>query len=254
MKAPQVVKVGGAALADGGWLEAFAVVAAARGEPLVIVHGGGPEISAVSSRLGVPVEWRDGKRLTTPEVLDAAGMVLNGLINKRIVAALQQAGVDAIGLSGLDGALVRADVAAGGALGLVGRVVSVRCELLQRFRSAGLTVVLSPISLGPDGTPLNVNADDAAAAVAAALRAPELLFLTDVPGVLAAGAVQPVLTSAAAEALLATGEAYGGMAVKLRAGLAALAAGVLGVRIGDLTALANRSAGTVLRHSLEAVA
>ena len=254
MKPPEVVKLGGAALADAGWLEAFAAAAALVREPLVIVHGGGPEISAVSQRLGVPVEWRAGKRITSPDVLLAAGMVLNGLVNKRIVAALQHAGVDAIGLSGADGAVVRAEPAEGGALGLVGRVTGVRTDLLQRLRGAGLTVVLSPISLGPAGTLLNVNADEVAAAVAAALRAPDLLFLTDVPGVLAGGKVQATLSWPAAEALLATGEASGGMAVKLRAGEAALAAGVAAVRIGNLDALGDRSAGTVLRRSMEAVA
>lgn len=254
MNPPRVLKVGGAALADAGWLEAFAAAAAGAREPLVIVHGGGPEISAVSNRLGVPVQWRDGRRVTTPEVLFAAAMVLNGLVNKRVVAALQHAGVDAIGLSGIDGALVRAEVAEAGALGLVGRVVAVRTELLQRLRTAGCTVVLSPISLGPAGAPLNVNADEVAAAVAAALHAAELVFLTDVAGVLEGGIVQPVLTSADAERLLATGKATGGMAVKLRAAAAALAAGVAGVRIGDLGVLANGSAGTVLQRSLEAVA
>jgi acetylglutamate kinase len=254
MKPGQVLKVGGAALSDAGWLEAFAAVAAEAPEPLVIVHGGGPEISAISGRLGVPVEWRDGKRLTTPEVLAAAGMVLNGLINKRVVAALRQAGVDAIGLSGVDGGLVQAVPAAGGALGLVGRVVEVRTELLNRLRSTGLTVVISPISLGPGGTQLNVNADDVAAAIAAALHASELLFLTDVPGVLSSGAVQPVLTGDAVDVMLATGEASGGMAVKLRAGVAALTAGVASVRIGNLATVADRSAGTVLRRTLEAVA
>jgi acetylglutamate kinase len=249
-----VVKVGGAALEDPDWLGRFAAAAARVPERLVIVHGGGPEISAVSAQLGVPVEWRDGRRLTTPGVLAAAAMVLNGLVNKRVVAALRRAGVDALGVSGVDGGLVRAVPAAGGALGLVGRVVEVRSELLYRMRAAGLTLVISPISLGPDGTQLNVNADEVAAAVAAALEASELLFLTDVPGVLSAGEVQSVLSPEAAETLLATGAASGGMAVKLRAGAAALTAGVASVRIGNLEALGNGSAGTVLRRSLEAVA
>lgn len=254
MKSSVVVKVGGAALADAGWLEAFAGAAAEAHRPLVIVHGGGPEISAVSARLGVAVEWRDGKRLTTPDVLATAAMVLNGLVNKRIVAALQHAGVDALGLSGVDGGLVQAVPAAGGELGLVGRVVNVRTELLHRLQAAGHTLVISPISAGPEGTYLNVNADEVAAAVAAALGAPELLFLTDVPGVLLEGEVQDELSSEGAESLMATGVASGGMAVKLRAGAAALAAGVTSVRIGNLAALADRGAGTVLRRSLEAVA
>ena len=254
MKPPVVVKVGGAALADGGWLDSFAATASRAGEPLLIVHGGGPEISAVSERLGVPVEWHEGRRVTTPAVLEAAAMVLNGVINKRIVATLQRAGVDAVGVSGVDGALLRAEPAAAGALGLVGRVTHVRTELLHRFRSLGLSVVVSPISLAADGGQLNVNADEAAAAIAAAVHAPELLFLTDVPGVRSETGTLPSLSTSDAEALLARGVATGGMAVKLRAALAALASGVASVRIGNLETLESASAGTVLLRSLEAVA
>lgn len=254
MKPPVVVKVGGAALADAGWLESFAAASARAGEPLLVVHGGGPEISAVSERLGIPVQWHEGRRVTTPAVLEAAAMVLNGVINKRIVAALQAAGVDAVGVSGVDGALLQAEPAAAGALGLVGTVTQVRTELLHRFRALGLSPVISPISLGADGTQLNVNADEAAAAVAAALHAPELLFLTDVPGVRGEAGTLSSLSATEAERLLALGVATGGMAVKLRAALAALASGVAKVRIGNLETLESASAGTVLRRSLEAVA
>jgi acetylglutamate kinase len=254
VKAPVVVKVGGAALADAGWLEAFAAAAARSAEPLLIVHGGGPEITAVSERLGVSVEWHEGRRVTTPAVLDAAVMVLAGLVNKRIVAALQAAGVDAVGLSGVDGALVRAEVAAGGAIGRVGQVASVRAELLHRFRSSGVSVVISPVSLGPDGALLNVNADEVAAAVAAAVHAPELLFLTDVPGVRGVLGPLAALSANDAQELVASGVASGGMAVKLKAALSAVQAGVSSARIGNLETLVSASAGTVLRGSLEAVA
>jgi acetylglutamate kinase len=172
-----VVKVGGAALADPAWLARFATAAACARGPLLIVHGGGPEISAVSRALGVPVAWHDGRRITTPAVLDAACMVLNGLVNTRIVAALVHAGVDAIGLSGIDGGLVRADVAQDGTLGRVGVVRAVRADLLRGYRAQGTTVVISPISLAPDGGALNVNADEVAAAIAAPLQASELLLL-----------------------------------------------------------------------------
>ena len=254
MKPPVVVKVGGAALADAGWLESFAAMAARSAEPLLIVHGGGPEISAVSERLGVPVEWHEGRRITSPAVLDAAVMVLSGLVNKRIVAALQHAGVDAVGVSGVDGGLVRAEVAASGALGLVGRVSGVRAELLHRFRASGHSVVISPVSLGENGAALNVNADEVAAAVAAAVHAPELLFLTDVPGVLRGGDTLPAVPCGEALELVASGVASGGMAVKLKAAVSALDAGVASVRIGNLETLVSASAGTVLRRSLEAVA
>jgi acetylglutamate kinase len=246
--------VGGAALADAAWLERFAAQAARASEPLLIVHGGGPEISAVSQALGVPVEWRDGRRVTTPAVLDAAQMVLSGLVNKRIVAALRQAGVDAVGLSGMDGGLVRAELAQNGALGRVGRVTAVRAELLEWLQARGASVVLSPISLGVDGDALNVNADEVAAAVAAATGAAELVFLTDVPGVRVHDRTAAALDAAEAMVLIASGAATGGMAVKLEAGSAALAAGVAAVRIGDLETLTSTHAGTALRRTLEAVA
>lgn len=249
-----VVKAGGAALADPAWLERFAAAAAHAAGPLLIVHGGGPEISAVSRALGVPVEWREGRRVTTPAVLDAASMVLSGLVNKRIVAALVHAGVDAIGLSGIDGGLVRADVAQAGALGRVGVVRAVRTELLQAYRAQGTTVVLSPISLGPDGGALNVNADEVAAAVASAVQAAELLFLTDVAGVRREGATLAALAPVEAAALVRSGIATGGMALKLGAALAALDAGVTTVRIGDLETLTSAAAGTRLQGTLEAVA
>jgi acetylglutamate kinase len=243
----RVVKIGGAALADPMWLDVFAQAAAAAPGPLVIVHGGGPDITALSARLGIEVRWHEGRRVTDAGALDAAAMVLCGRVNRKIVAALLSAGVDAIGLSGIDGALLRADIVAEGALGRVGRVSAVRTELLQRLLAAGHTVVISPISLAADGDALNVNADDAAAAVAAALHATELVFLTDVPGVRDAAGLRQWLDAGEAETLIRTGVACGGMGVKLSAGVHALGCGVPAVRIGDATVLHDVGAGTVLR-------
>lgn len=241
----RVVKIGGAALADASWLSTFARHAAASGERLVIVHGGGPEISALSERLGVGVEWVNGKRITPPEALDAASMVLNGRVNKRLVSALLSAGADALGLSGEDGGLVVADVAARGALGRVGKVAAVRGELLEWLIGRGMLPVVAPISRGPDGGPLNVNADEVAAAIAVALDARELLFVTDVDGVRDdAGVTCDSLTPQRAATLLATEVAQGGMAVKLRAGLDALRHGVASVRIGSVRALDDNMTGT----------
>jgi acetylglutamate kinase len=242
----RVVKIGGAALADPTWLSAFAQAAASARSPLVIVHGGGPDITALSDRLGIEVSWHEGRRVTGAEALDAAAMVLNGRVNRNIVAALQAAGVDALGLSGVDGALLRADLIENGALGRVGRVTSVRVELLHRLLAAGHTVVISPISLAADGDALNVNADDAAAAVAAALHATELIFLTDVPGVRDAAGIRQWLDAGEATDLVRTGVACGGMGVKLSAGVIALGSGVPAVRIGDTSVLFDGTAGTLL--------
>lgn len=250
----RVVKVGGSASADPVWIRAFAEAAAQSLGRLVIVHGGGPEITELSGRLGVPVVWREGLRVTTPEALDVASMVLSGRVNKRIVSALIGAGVDAVGLSGEDGGLVRAAVAAEGELGRVGVVTEVRVGLINALLSNHLTPVISPVSRGPDGQPLNVNADEVAAAVARALGAEELVCLTDVAAVLDNGVPRSELTGAEAAYLVASGVATGGMAVKLRAACAALEAGVPGVRIGGLEVLAEPHAGTRVAALREVVA
>jgi acetylglutamate kinase len=250
----RVLKVGGRAVADAAWLGRLAARLAAGGPPTVVVHGGGPEVTDLSTRLGIPVLWNGGRRVTTPEALRVAAMVLSGWTNKRVVAALINGGLDAIGLSGEDGGLLLAEQADGGALGLVGRIVRVRVELIERLLAAGFVPVISPISRGIDGQPLNVNADDAAAAVAGALGASELLFLTDVDGVRDGDAERRVLTLAEAAALIASGAARDGMAVKLDAAAAALAAGVPSVRIGPPGILDGTAPGTTLIPEAEAVA
>lgn len=251
----RVVKIGGAALADPAWLASFGAGAAAASTPLVVVHGGGPEISALSERLGVSVAWSNGRRVTPPDALDVASMVLNGRVNKRIVAALLGAGADALGLSGEDGGLIAADMAEGGALGLVGRVAAVRSELLEWLLARGLIPVIAPISRGPSGEALNVNADEVAAAVAIALGASELVFVTDVAGVRdASGAITGSLSVDRAETLLECGVAAGGMAVKLRAALDALRRGVAQVRIGNVGVLQQPGAGTVVLSKRSEVA
>lgn len=251
MSAPRVIKIGGAALSDAQWLDGFAREVAASPSSLVVVHGGGPEITALSDRLGVSVAWSGGRRVTSPEALDVASMVLNGRTNKRIVAALVGAGVEALGLSGEDGGLVTAALAEAGALGRVGEVTGVRAELLHYLLARGIVPVLSPISRGPGGSPLNVNADEVAAAVAVAVQATELLFVTDVTGVRARGRTYSELGTAEAAELMARNEAKDGMAVKLRAALDALSRGVAAVRIGGPETLTHGDHGTWLRRDLE---
>ncbi len=247
----RVLKIGGAALTDHSWLQAFAAQFARMSEPSVIVHGGGPEITVVSEQLGIAAEWHNGKRITPPAALDAAAMVLTGRVNKRIVGAMIGSGVDAMGLSGVDGALIRAEIAHGGALGRVGRVTGVRAELIDWLLSRGVTPVLSPISIALDGGTLNVNADEAAAAVASAMGAEELLFLTDVDGVRVDGLTRGQLNVEEAASLIASGDAWGGMAVKLGAAMDAVAAGIGRVRIGGLDTLTDTTAGTTVHAMVE---
>lgn len=243
----QVIKIGGAALADASWLDRFASAAAVTtGDVRVLVHGGGPEITALAARLGMATQWHGGRRVTTPEALDVTSMVLNGRINKRIVRALRAHGVDAFGLSGEDGAMISGRLTEGGALGRVGDVIAVRTELLSQLLGAGLLPVLSPVALGEDGQALNINADEVATSVAAALPADELLFLTDVEGVRVEGVRAELLSASEAQQLIANEVATGGMAVKLRAAVLALHAGVARVRIGPLEMLWDVNAGTAL--------
>lgn len=238
-----VIKLGGRAIEDAPVLASTASRIAALGEEVIIVHGGGAEITAWQERLGLPVVWHNGLRVTTPEGVCVVAMVLTGIVNKRIVAALLSAGVDAVGLSGEDGGLLAAERKNGGELGEVGSVVSVRSELLRSLLKAGLTPVISPISRGPEGEPLNVNADEAAVAVARAMGARRLHLISDVPGLLVDGQLVPEVTPEEAGRLVVTGVANNGMGVKLPEAVAAAAQGVE-VRIGDLAILTDPQSGT----------
>ena len=242
----RVVKVGGNELDREAWVAecAHALVPMA---PVVVVHGGGQAVSAWSRRLSLPIEKRDGLRVTTLEIAEVVEMVLGGPVNRLLVSALRAAGLDALGLSGVDGGLLTARPAAAG-LGHVGEIAAVRASLLESLLLAGLTPVVSPFApvAGVSGVPLNVNADHAAAAVAAALHADELLFVSDIPGVEIDGVAQPTLAAAEVESIIELGVATDGMAAKLRAAAQALEAGVRAVRIGDLDMFENATAGTRL--------
>lgn len=245
MLSVRVVKLGGNELDRPGWLGACAR-ALVRLDPVIVVHGGGRAVSALSQRLGLPVDKRDGVRVTTPEVAEVVELVLAGPVNRAVVVALRAAGLDAVGLCGADGGLFTARRRAP-ELGLVGEITAVRASLLESFVLAGLTPVIAPTApTAPagGGPPLNVNADDAAAAVAGALHASELLLVSDVPGVRVDGAVQPVIAADDVESLIELGTVGDGMAAKLRAARAALRAGARAVRIGDSSVLDDPAAGT----------
>jgi acetylglutamate kinase len=243
----QVVKIGGNELDRPEWVSACARALKDAGS-VVVVHGGGEAVTDWSRRLGLPVEKKDGLRRTTPEIAALVEMVLGGPMNRLLVSALRQAGLDAIGLSGVDGGLLTAQPLQDGALGEVGEIVNVRASLLHSLLLAGLTPVIAPVapSLTNPARPLNVNADQAAAAIAGALEAQELLFISDVPGVTVDGVTQPTLAAAEIEQMIEGGVATGGMAAKLRAAADALRAGVRAVRIGDLDMLGTATAGTRL--------
>lgn len=239
-----VAKIGGNEIDDTLWLERFARIVAKRTAPLVLVHGGGREVTELQRTLGAEPEWRDGLRVTTPEGLRVVSMVLSGLVNKRLAALLIGAGVEAVGISGEDGGLLRAEPARGGALGLTGEIREVRPQLLLSLLESGYVPVVSPVSRGPQGGALNVNADDAASAVATGVAAERFLLVSNIPGVLRDGSVIPEVRVEEVEGLISSGVASGGMAPKLRAAARAAQAGVREVRIGGLELLSGETRGT----------
>lgn len=235
----QVIKIGGNEMANAGFLPALAEEVAGLGEPAVIVHGGGQAIADLQARLGLEPVKVDGLRVTDAASLAAAQMVLSGGTNKQIVAALLAAGVDAFGFSGVDGGLLRCRQKQHPAadLGYVGEIVAVRVDLLRQLAAVGITAVISPISIGQDGQIYNVNADEAAGAIAAALAAAQLTFVSNVPGVLREGRVIPSLTPAETEQLIQEGVVRDGMTPKVRAAVTAVAGGVPQARIVDLAGM-----------------
>lgn len=243
----RVVKLGGRVQRSAGLHAALASAWRSAPGSLCIVHGGGDEISTLQRAFGLEPRFIGGRRVTSADEIDLVRMALSGSANKRLVSALQRAGAPAVGLSGEDGGLLVARQAAGGALGRVGEPAAVNAALLRALLDAGMMPVLSPLAGAEDGSgALNVNGDDAAAAIAAALHAEELLLLADVEGVLADGAVVSALDAEGAAALIAAGTAAGGMAAKLEAALRALEAGVPRVRIGGAAALTDTSSGTAV--------
>ena len=245
----RVIKIGGRPQLDPGL--PIALAAAHRTAPgsLVVVHGGGDEVSTLQRLYGVEAQFAGGRRVTRALDLEIIRMALSGSANKRLVSLLADAGVAAIGLSGEDGNLLMADPLDPERYGYVGTPSGVNTELLQQLLHAGYLPVLSPVSRSTDramGATLNVNGDDAAAAIAAAIEAEELLLVSDVEGVLLDA--QPVVSLGPEDAhrLIGNGTARGGMAAKLQAALSALDGGVHRVRISDIAAIADATRGTVL--------
>jgi acetylglutamate kinase len=217
-----VVKLGGTTLAEQHQVLAE-VAAVARRQPVVVVHGGGKRMTEWLERLGVPTRFEAGLRVTDAPTLEVAAAVLRGVVNSELVAALRELGVDAVGLSGVDGGLLVGERVPG--IGLVAHVVAIRRDLLDAILVAGQVPVVAPLARDEQGVVCNVNADDAAAGLAAGLGAGRLILLTDVDGVRDAdGARIPALTAAEAEALIAGGTIAGGMVPKIRAALAGIAA------------------------------
>ena len=253
----RVIKVGGRPQGDPALASALAMAHRAAPGSLVVVHGGGDEVSSLQRLHGVVAQFSGGRRVTSALDLDIIRMALSGSANKRLVAALNDAGVSALGLSGEDAGLLLAAPVDREHFGFVGAPSHVNVALLRHLLAGGYLPVLSPVSRSDDpqaGATLNVNGDDAASAIAVALSADELLLVSDVEGVRVRGAAVGRLDTEEAQQLVDEGTAAGGMAAKLQAALAALEGGVERVRISDIAAIGQPDRGTVLTRAGSACA
>ena len=252
----RVIKIGGRAQLDEQLPVVIADAWDALSNPLVIVHGGGAEVSTLQTALGATSQFVGGRRVTTAQDLEIVRMALSGSANKRLVSSLVREGVRAVGISGEDASLIAATPIDQATLGFAGTPQKVNASLIRHLLDGGYVPVISPVSrdvsAGHAGNgALNVNADDAAAAIASALDATELLLVSDVPGVLVDDAPVQRLTMAEARAMVADGTAAGGMAAKLEAAIAAMENGVARVRIGDLAIVSNVDGGTAVLRAGE---
>ncbi|MBL8164086.1 MAG: acetylglutamate kinase [Anaerolineae bacterium] len=247
MTAPIVVKVSGSELDDPAYLQNFAQAIHALNAPTVIVHGGGAEISSLQKSLDIQPQYLNGVRITDAQSLRLVEMVLCGTVNKRVVRALLAAGLDALGISGVDRGLVRARKMPNPTrdMGFTGEVAAVRAEVLTRLLDEGITPVVAPVCLGEDSS-YNVNADHVAGAIAAAISASRTVFLTNVSGVLVGGQVAATLNRAEVNALIDDGTIFAGMIPKVQTALHALTMGVQQAVITDLAGL-QAGGGTVFR-------
>ena len=226
-----VVKYGGSAMEDPklmvqvlGDIELLKLM----GMRVVLVHGGGKAISAMLGRLNMPVQFKNGLRVTDDDTMEAVQEVLIGKVNQQLVWALNEYGHNAVGISGADGKTLKA-VPVSPELGRVGHIREVSPELIETILDDDYIPVIASVACGPDGF-FNVNADEAASAVAEALHADKLIYLTDVDGLFAdvndKGSLIRSLTKAETKSILASGELAGGMVPKVRSIVEAMDCGV----------------------------
>ena len=244
-----VVKLGGRVQSDARLADAVKKLWASTNSSLCIVHGGGDEVSSFQRQMGREPTFVNGRRVTTDEDLELVRMVLSGSTNKRLVSALAAAGLPAVGISGEDGGLIAAEPIDVEQFGRAGKPVASHTGIIETLLSGGFLPVISPVArdvTSQSGEALNVNGDDAAAAIAGALSA-ELWLIADVAGVLDEdGSVLSHIDAARMEALVTEGIVNKGMFAKLEAGFGALSAGSPVVRIASLEAFSDPDSGTHL--------
>ena len=263
-----VIKYGGNAMVDPGLKSGFArdiVLMKLVGINPVVVHGGGPQIGELLTRIGKETRFVQGMRVTDSETMDVVEMVLGGLVNKEIVQLINRHGGRAVGLSGKDGGLIRArklvlKQASGGDdeadIGYVGEVESVDPAIVNMLDSGDFIPVIAPIGVGSDGLSYNINADLVAGRIAEVIKAEKLMLLTNTEGVLdASGKLLTGITPAQVDKLIADGTIAGGMLPKVRCALEAVKAGVQAAHIVDgrvehavmLELFTDEGVGTLIR-------
>jgi acetylglutamate kinase len=231
-----VIKYGGAAMRDEQLKITFAqdvTILRKIGINIIIVHGGGKDITNLASALKIETRFVDGQRYTDEKMIEVVLMVLAGKLNKEIVNLINSNSGNAVGLCGVDNCLLRAQQNSGKDLGLVGEVNSVNTSFLNLLVTNGMMPVISPLAVGDNSKILNVNADLAAGAIASALKAEKLVYLSDIEGVLVDQKLISTLTCSEAESLIERGAIHGGMIPKVRSAFATLDTGVRKVHIID---------------------
>lgn len=223
----------------------------------VIVHGGGPAIKNMLEQLNIEFEFVDGLRKTTEPMMDVVEMVLVGNVNPALTRRVNDMGIEAVGISGSDMDLLKATPLNLDRYGFVGEVDDVNTAYLEQLLDAGIVPIISPIAIGADGKRYNVNADTAAGAVASAIGAKQLIFVTDVPGILQNGQLLESVTTEEVEKLMEDGTIYGGMIPKVKAAISGLLGNVAEVMIvnGKESELKNATtfAGTTIVKAKEKV-
>lgn len=243
MSAPvRVYKLGGPALEQPEMLAPLAAEVRQTGGRVLLVHGGGRTVERELAARAIESRFVSGRRATSPDAMSVVEMVLSGVVNKALVEGLVGAGLPAVGISGRDDGLITAAV--DHRLGRVGLPRQVRPAVLETLWAAGLVPVVSPVSSDAQGQAVNVNADEAALALARALGARSLVYLSDVDGVRVKGVSRDTLDAAEAEAHIASGEIAGGMAIKVRMALEAAQAGIPEVVIAGVARLVGAFPGT----------
>jgi acetylglutamate kinase len=233
-----VIKYGGAVMTDDRLKQTFAkdvTILRKIGINIIIVHGGGKEITSTAESLGIRTTFVDGQRFTDEKMIEVVLMVLAGQINKEIVNMVNVNGGNAIGLCGVDNMLLRARklVTDGRDLGLVGEITAVNTAFLSLLLQNGMMPVIAPIGVGDGGQMYNINADLAAGAVAAALKAEKLVYLSDTEGILVKDKLVSSMTKKEADSFMTQGDIFGGMIPKVTSAFDTLEAGVNKVHIID---------------------